>query len=84
MKPILALLLTTAALHAEPVSLFDGKTLDGWDYDPKIWRVEDGMITGGSTTEKIKENHFICTKKFTTWASASASRKVRKPPRPLP
>ncbi|MCB1278275.1 PVC-type heme-binding CxxCH protein [Prosthecobacter sp.] len=63
MKPILALLLTTAALHAEPVSLFDGKTLDGWDYDPKIWRVEDGMITGGSTTEKIKENHFICTKK---------------------
>ncbi|MFO1486157.1 MAG: PVC-type heme-binding CxxCH protein [Verrucomicrobiaceae bacterium] len=63
MKPILALLLTSAALHAEPVSLFDGKTLDGWDYDPKIWRVEDGMITGGSTTEKIKENHFICTKK---------------------
>lgn len=63
MKPILALLFTTAALHAEPVSIFDGKTLDGWDYDPKIWRVEDGMITGGSTTEKIKENHFICTKK---------------------
>ncbi len=52
-----------AALHAEPVSLFDGKTLDGWDYDPKIWRVENGVITGGSTTEKIKENHFICTKK---------------------
>ena len=45
------------------MSLFDGKTLDGWDFDPKIWRVEDGMITGGSTTEKIKENHFICTKK---------------------
>jgi len=63
MKPILALLLITTALHAEPVSLFDGKTLDGWDFDPKIWRVEDGMITGGSTTEKIKENHFICTKK---------------------
>ena len=49
MKPILALLLTTAALHAEPVSLFDGKTLDGWDYDPKIWRVEDGMITEGTS-----------------------------------
>lgn len=50
-------------LRAEPVPLFDGKTLDGWDYDPKIWRVENGMITGGSTTEKITENHFICTKK---------------------
>ena len=63
MKHLLSLLLLTTALHAEPVSLFDGKTLDGWDYDPKIWRVEDGMITGGSTTEKIKENHFICLKK---------------------
>lgn len=63
MKHLLSWLLLTTALQAEPVSLFDGKTLDGWDYDPKIWRVEDGMITGGSTTEKIKENHFICTKK---------------------
>lgn len=48
--------------QAEPVSIFDGKTLDGWDYDPKIWRIENGMITGGSTTEKTRENHFICTK----------------------
>ncbi|MFM7606476.1 MAG: PVC-type heme-binding CxxCH protein, partial [Prosthecobacter sp.] len=55
--------LLSALCHAEPISLFDGKTLDGWDFDPKIWRVEDGMITGGSTTERIKENHFICTKK---------------------
>jgi putative membrane-bound dehydrogenase-like protein len=45
------------------VSLFDGKTLDGWDYDPAMWRVEDGVITGGSTTEKIKKNDFISTKK---------------------
>jgi hypothetical protein len=57
-----------AALHAEPVSIFEpvslfGKTLDGWDYDPAMWRVEDGVITGGSTTEKIKKNDFICTKK---------------------
>ncbi|MDI1312823.1 PVC-type heme-binding CxxCH protein [Prosthecobacter sp.] len=63
MKHFLSLLLLSTALHAEPVSLFDGKTLEGWDFDPKIWHVEDGMITGGSTTEKIKENHFICTKK---------------------
>jgi len=32
-------------------SLFDGKTLDGWDGDPKIWRVEDGCITGQTTKE---------------------------------
>ncbi len=63
MKHLLALLLTATALHAEPIALFDGKTLNGWSFDPKIWRVEDGMITGGSTTEKIRENHFICTQK---------------------
>jgi putative membrane-bound dehydrogenase-like protein len=55
--------LLSALCHAEPVSLFDGKTLDGWDFDPAMWRVEDGVITGGSTTEKIKKNDFISTKK---------------------
>ena len=55
--------LPCALLRAEPVPLFDGRTLDGWDYDPKIWRVEDGVITGGSTTEKITANHFIATKR---------------------
>lgn len=60
----LAVICFTASVFAEPVSIFDGKALDGWDFDPKIWRVENGMITGGSTTEKIKENHFICTKKI--------------------
>ena len=43
--PLLALLFTTSA-HAQPVSLFDGKTLEGWDFDPAMWRVEDGVITG--------------------------------------
>jgi putative membrane-bound dehydrogenase-like protein len=48
---------------AAPVSLFDGKTLDGWDGDPKMWWVEDGAITGGSRTEKITANYFIATKR---------------------
>ncbi len=55
--------LTSAQDTSGPGSIFDGKTLDGWDYDPAIWRVEDGVITGGSTTEKIKANYFIATKK---------------------
>ncbi len=55
--------LLSAPCLAEPLSLFDGKTLDGWDFDPAMWRVEDGVITGGSTTEKIKKNDFISTKK---------------------
>ncbi|MCB1225110.1 MAG: DUF1080 domain-containing protein [Verrucomicrobiales bacterium] len=61
---LLSLLALSAIIsHAEPVSLFDGKTLDGWDFDPAMWRVEDGVITGGSTTEKITHNDFICTRK---------------------
>lgn len=30
--------------------IFDGKTLDGWDGDPKFWRVEDGAIVGETTS----------------------------------
>jgi hypothetical protein len=53
----------SAQAPSKAVSIFDGKSLDGWDYDPAIWRVADGMITGGSVTDKIKENFFICTTK---------------------
>ncbi len=31
--------------QAQP--LFDGKTLNGWDFDSNHWRVEDGAIVGG-------------------------------------
>ena len=35
--------------HAGYVSLFDGKTLAGWDGNPRFWRVENGAIVGEST-----------------------------------
>ncbi|MBI1375732.1 MAG: DUF1080 domain-containing protein [Phycisphaera sp.] len=42
------------------VSIFDGKTLEGWDGDPQFWRVEDGTLTGESTPEKqVGSNTFI-------------------------
>ena len=41
-------------------NLFDGKTLNGWDGDPRLWSVEDGAITGETTPEiKLKQNSFI-------------------------
>lgn len=41
-------------------SLFDGKTLDGWDGNPTFWSVEDGTITGKTTEENpTKGNTFI-------------------------
>lgn len=48
--------------------IFDGRTLDGWEGDPKLWRVEDGCIVGGSLTETIKQNEFLATtKRFTNF-----------------
>jgi type 1 glutamine amidotransferase len=42
------------------VSIFDGETLDGWEGDKKLWRVEDGAITGQTTAEnKIDKNSFL-------------------------
>ncbi len=32
-----------------PASLFDGRSLAGWDGDPRFWRVENGCIVGEST-----------------------------------
>lgn len=42
------------------VSIFDGKTLSGWDGDPAYWRVEDGAIVGETKLGKIpKQNTFL-------------------------
>jgi putative membrane-bound dehydrogenase-like protein len=43
--------------------LFGGKTLDGWEGDPKLWRVEDGCLTGGSVNETMKRNEFLASTK---------------------
>jgi len=41
-------------------AIFDGKTLDGWDGNPQLWRVEDGAITGQTAKENpLKLNTFI-------------------------
>lgn len=45
--------------HAGYVSLFDGKTLSGWDGEPGVWSVEDGAIVGVSTPEKRAGNTFL-------------------------
>ena len=58
------LLLALACLAARVSAaeeLFDGKTLTGWECDLKWWRVEDGLLTGGSLTEKVPRNFFLAT-----------------------
>ncbi len=47
---VLALLQSSLALiSAQPghwKSLFDGRTLDGWEFEENAWRVEEGAIVG--------------------------------------
>jgi hypothetical protein len=45
--------------HAGFVSLFDGKTLAGWDGRPGVWSVEDGAIVGISTPDRVAGNTFL-------------------------
>ena len=45
--------------HEGFVPIFDGRTLDLWDGNPEIWKVEDGTIVGISTREKPSGNTFI-------------------------
>ena len=42
------------------ISIFDGKSLEGWTGDPVYWRIENGVIIGTITPETIvKENTFL-------------------------
>jgi hypothetical protein len=47
--------------RAEWKPLFNGKNLDGWSGDPRLWRVEDGVLVGetNTTDKKIAANTFL-------------------------
>lgn len=75
MKRIVMFLVMTAislcvpAVHAEEKappeadglqSIFNGKDLTGWDGDPRLWSVKDGVIHGETTDEnKANGNTFL-------------------------
>jgi hypothetical protein len=47
--------------------IFDGKTLNDWEYDPTYWRVENGSIVGEVTPANLlKRNSFIINKELIT------------------
>lgn len=67
MKPIVTssvfcclLIASLQSVHAQEVasapsdlkSIFDGKTLEGWSGDERLWSVKDGVIHGETTPEK--------------------------------
>ena len=52
------------ALAQEPGfrPLFDGKSLAGWEGNQAVFRVEKGAIVGGTLTERIARNEFLCSR----------------------
>lgn len=62
----------SCALGAEKgkaISIFDGKTFQGWEGDTnKTWHIEDGAIGGGDGKTTVPHNEFICTtRQFTNF-----------------
>lgn len=52
-------------MAAEPgfQPLFDGKTLDGWAGDPRLWSVKDGAIVGSTEGVTLDSNQFLVYRK---------------------
>ena len=69
MKSIIALIILLLFVHsavfaAEPVTLFDGKSFEGWEGNTgTVWRIADGAFTAGSLDKKQEKNDFLATKK---------------------
>ena len=66
---VLGLVFSTAQVQAQKkkekgfVKIFDGKSLKGWDGDPAIWRVEQGVMIGEIVPDKpLKTNSFLIWK----------------------
>ena len=61
------LLLVLPAPHAGAADgfrpLFNGRNLDGWDGDPRLWKVRDGLITGSTEGVTLNDNSFLITRR---------------------
>jgi hypothetical protein len=68
---ICLLAMTTVALPmwaGDAKSLFDGKTLKGWEGDLKVWSVQEGAITAGRIDQRAQRNEFLAsTRSYTNF-----------------
>src|SRR2546425_1151276 len=44
------------------ILLFNGRDLSGWEGDPALWSVKDGVLVGSTEGTQIKHNTFLITK----------------------
>ena len=69
----------TAAGAEEWQPLFDGKTFDGWEGNLDVFRTEDGAIVGGSLSQPVARNEFLCTREIFADFELKLKVKVRGP-----
>jgi len=64
MSRFAALLLCSLAAFAEEGfrPLFNGRNLDGWDGDPRLWSVHNGMIVGSTEHATLLQNSFLISR----------------------
>jgi hypothetical protein len=65
LKKVAALLLfSSIAAFAEEGfrPLFNGRNLDGWDGDPRLWRVRGGVLVGSTDGARITHNSFLISR----------------------
>lgn len=55
--------------------LFNGKDLTGWDGDPRLWSIANGVVTGTTDGTKIDHNTFLISKR--TYANFDLRLEVR-------
>ena len=50
----------TAAQEEGFVSIFDGTSFAGWEGNHAAFRIEEGAIVGGTLSERVPRNEFLC------------------------
>src|SRR5665213_3085587 len=60
---ILGLFHSAEARAGGMITIFDGKTLNGWEGNTNNWRVEKGAIVAGRIERKQPNNEFLATRK---------------------
>ncbi|MDZ4709206.1 MAG: DUF1080 domain-containing protein [Saprospiraceae bacterium] len=59
---LLVLICCTTGKEPGYISLFDGHTFTGWQGDTlKTWRIIDNALAGGSLSDTVPHNDFLCT-----------------------
>jgi hypothetical protein len=60
---MIPLLLVLLAVEPGFVPLFNGRSLEGWEGDPAVWRVENGLLVGSTDGRPIPQNTFLIYEK---------------------